>query len=776
MSLEIGFLFAVLAVMVYLFLTERLPIDLTAFLGLVVILFAGFIEPQEAFKGFSSTAVITMLSIFILSGALDQTGLADIVGRHVHAMVGAREVPLIITIMVAAGLLSAFANNIAATAVLLPAVASIAHRSGLSPSRFFMPLSFGAILGGTTTMVGTPPNILAAEMLRDRGLEPFSLFSFTPMGLLILASGVVFMVTIGRRLLPNVATRPAPSGGGDLAKVYQLHERLFSIQIPAGSRLDGVTIGQSRIGRTLHVQVVAVLRGGQKIVAPGGGQILRSGDTLLVEGKLKDMKELVRVKGVTVHKAKLDELPRPSRGVSGIRLRVAGGSSLIGKTLASAGFRGRFGVHIAGIQRGGELLEGMIEEVEIKEGDRLLGLGTKDKLEELKGSDEFEVRAVGLTAVQQLQEQLYMIRVPKDSPLIGTTIGSPHFAEVAGVVVGGLIRGHETLLAVSPDEVIREDDRLLITGEPSHIVELLELGEVELKSESEDSIIETDEVGIVEVALSPRSPLLGQTLRELEFRDRYGLQVMAIWRRGRPYRTRIAGMRLEFGDALLLQGPWDRIRRMAADPDSVVLTQNAVRPKRTKKAPFALGALVLMIAMVVTGFQPIHVASFSAATLAVLFGAIRMEEAYRVVEWRAIFLVAALLPVGTAMERTGAAIYLAGGVSSAAGALGPYGILASLVLLSSLLSQALDGAPAVVLLTPVALQIAEQMDLSPYPIMMGVGLAASAAFMTPFSHKANLLVMGAGGYKATDYIRVGTPLTIILLAMLVLLVPVFFPF
>jgi di/tricarboxylate transporter len=183
MSLEIGFLFAVLIVMVYLFLTEKLPIDLTAFLGLVFIVLTGYVGPKEAFSGFSSTAVITMLSIFILSGALDQTGLADMVGRRVHAMIGAREVPLIIMIMLVAGLLSAFANNIAATAVLMPAVASIAHRSGLSPSRFFMPLSFGAILGGTTTMVGTPPNILAAEMLRDRGMEPFSLFSFTPMGL-----------------------------------------------------------------------------------------------------------------------------------------------------------------------------------------------------------------------------------------------------------------------------------------------------------------------------------------------------------------------------------------------------------------------------------------------------------------------------------------------------------------------------------------------------------------------------------------------------------------
>jgi di/tricarboxylate transporter len=185
-------------------------------------------------------------------------------------MVGGKEVPLMITVMAIAGLLSAFANNIAATAVLMPAVASIAYRSGLSPSRLFMPLSFGAIFGGTMTMVGTPPNILAAEMLRDRGLEPFSLFDFTPLGLVILGVGIVFMITIGRRLLPDVAIRPAPAGAGDLAKVYQLHERLFSLEIPPGSSIAGKTLAESRIGATLHVQVVAVLSGTRKHAAPNG--------------------------------------------------------------------------------------------------------------------------------------------------------------------------------------------------------------------------------------------------------------------------------------------------------------------------------------------------------------------------------------------------------------------------------------------------------------------------------------------------------------------------
>jgi di/tricarboxylate transporter len=183
-----------------------------------------------------------------------------------------------------------------------------------------------------------------------------------------------------------------------------------------------------------------------------------------------------------------------------------------------------------------------------------------------------------------------------------------------------------------------------------------------------------------------------------------------------------------------------------------------------------------MIGLVVTGFQPIHVAAFTAASLVILAGALSMQQAYRVIEWRAIFLVAAVLPVGFDMERTGAATFLADTVTTTAGPLGPYFVLGALIVLASMLSQGLDGAPAVVLLAPVVIQMADQLDLSPYPLMMGVSLAASAAFMTPFSHKANLLVMGAGGYRSADYLKVGTPLTILLFVLLTLLVPVFFPF
>jgi di/tricarboxylate transporter len=183
-----------------------------------------------------------------------------------------------------------------------------------------------------------------------------------------------------------------------------------------------------------------------------------------------------------------------------------------------------------------------------------------------------------------------------------------------------------------------------------------------------------------------------------------------------------------------------------------------------------------MVGLVVAHVQPIHVAAFAAAVVVLLSRSITMEEGHRFIEWKAIFLVAAILPVGIAMERTGAALLLAETATGTAGALGPVAVLAVLAVLSSLLSQGLDGAPTVVLLGPVVLHTADQLGVSPYPLLMGVSLAASAAFMTPFSHKANLLVMGAGAYRAVDYLKIGTPLTVVVLALLTLLVPVFFPF
>jgi di/tricarboxylate transporter len=776
MTLEIGFLFALLAGMVYLFLTEKLPVDLTAFLGLVVLIFGGYLTAGEAFTGFASPAVITMLSVFIVGAALLETGVADLVGGRIHAIVGDSETRLIVVLMVVAGVLSAFMNNIAATAVLMPSVASIARHANLSPGRLFMPLAFGAILGGTTTLVGTPPNILAAEMLAERGLEPFSLFDFTPVGLAILAVGTVFMVTIGRKLLPAGEERgPAATGTRDLAGVYQLEERLFTIRIPEDSPLDGQTLLECRFGTTLGVKVLSISHQGRQRLAPEGDAVLRGGDVLTVSGRATDLEELLRLRSLEVERTQLAALPAAMRAIQGVRARLVAGSPLLGRTLRELRFHERFGLVVVGIRRQGTLHRAHLGTETLGAGDEVLALGSQADLEALSAAADFEVLEQGPEALADLQDQLWLIRIPPGSPIAGATIATSRLGELVGLTVIGLIRGHETLLALAADEPLAAEDRLLVTAEPDRIETLVQVGDVRLEDEAATPL-ETEEVGMVEVAVAPRSNVVGRTLTELDFRDRYGLLALALWREGQPLHVDFSHVPLRFGDALLLHGPRSKAKRLAAEPDFVVLSAGEQASRRTRRAPFALGALLLMVGLVAAGLQPIHVAAFTAASLAVLTGALTMQEAYRAIEWKAIFLVAAVLPVGLAMERTGAAMLLANLVATVAGPIGPYATLAALVLLASLLSQGLDGAPAVVLLAPVVIRTAEAMGISPYPMMMGVGLAASAAFMTPFSHKANLLVMGAGGYRSKDYLRVGSPLTVVLLAIIVAMVPMFFPF
>jgi di/tricarboxylate transporter len=433
-------------------------------------------------------------------------------------------------------------------------------------------------------------------------------------------------------------------------------------------------------------------------------------------------------------------------------------------------------VVVIGIQRGEELLREELAQIELRVGDEIVALGTREQLVELTEHPEMDVKEIGLSAVQELEKDLFVIVVPPDSPLIGVTVRESRIGELVGLTVAGIIRDGQTQLAISPDDPLRSGDQLLVAGDPSRLIHLLQLREAQIETTVPESSIESDTVGVVEGAVAPRSAAAGKTLAELDFRDRYGLQILAVWREGEAIERGLAHLPLRFGDAFLLQGSWEKIRKLARDPDFVVLAETEQGQRRPGKAPFALGGLLLMIAMVVLDFQPIYVAAFTAATLVVLSGALTMEEAYRAVEWRAIFLVAAVLPVGIAMEETGAAALLSSSVTSLAGPLGPYAVLSALVILASLLSQGLDGAPAVVLLTPVVLEAAAAMEISPYPLMMGVALAASAAFMTPFSHKANLLVMGAGSYRSMDYVKVGTPLTAVVLVVIILMVPIFFPF
>ena len=776
MTLEIAFLFGLLGVMVVLFLTEKLPVDVTAFAGLSLLVATGLVTPDEAFQGFSSPAVITMMSVFLLSAGLQYTGVADALGSRIYKVVGAREVPLIIAIMIVAGVLSAFMNNIAAAAVLLPAVVSLARKAGVPPSRLLMPLAFGAILGGTTTLVGTPPNLLASEVLTDQGLRPFGLFEFAPFGAALLAVGILFMITIGRKLLPDRSGGMAEMERANLAEVYRLEESLFSITIPEVSKLVDTTLAESQLGSLLGVQVVSIVRDGEEVLAPEGGFRLKAGDRLVVQGRRSDLRDSLELREIEAADLGSASMVSAAESVTGIVVRLAADSEFLGKSVRDLDIRERFRVTVVEIRRDGQPIRDGFVDLPFEAGDEVLALGPVALINELASRTEVDVVAEGREAIERLEEGLYVLRVSESSSMAGSSVAETRLRERFDLTIVGVVRGDETELVVSPNEPLHAGDKLLVTGRPTKIAQLLELGQVEVDDSTAGASLESDDVTLLEAVVAPRSAAVGHSLRELAFRKKYGLRALALWRGGEPLRSGLPDVKLRLGDGLLLHGRRDKVALLRADPDFVVLSEGDSGPQRRGRAVFAIGALLLMVGLVVAGIFPIQVAAFFAATLVILTRALHMHEAYRAIEWRDIFLVAAILPVGAAMERTGAAQLLASSVAGLAGDAGPYAVLLALMVLSSLLSQGLDGAPTVVLLGPVVISTAAQLGLSPFPLMMGVGLAASAAFMTPFSHKANLLVMGAGGYRSMDYVKVGTPLTLAVLAILTVMIPLLMPF
>jgi di/tricarboxylate transporter len=624
--------------------------------------------------------------------------------------------------------------------------------------------------------VGTPPNLLASEVLTDQSLRPFGLFEFAPFGLALLAAGVIFMVTFGRKLLPDRSGGMAEMERANLAEVYRLEDSLFSITIPEGSTLVGTTLAESRFGSVLGLQVVSVIREGEENLAPGGDYTMNAGDRLVVQGRRSDLQDRLELQDLEVAELGSTTMQSAATSVSGIVFRLTEDSDFLGKTVRDLDVRNRFRVTIVEIRRGGRSYRDGFTDLPFEVGDEILALGPVELINELASRTEVDVVAEGREAIERLEDGLYVLRVSGDSAMAGSTVAETRLRERWDLTIVGVVRGEETQLVVSPKEPLHAGDELLVTGQPAKVAQLLELGQVEVADKTPGASLESGDVTLLEAVVAPRSAAVDHSLRDLAFRKKYGLRALAIWRGGDPIRTGLPDIPLRLGDGLLLHGRRDKIPLLQADPDFVVLSEGDTGPRRPGRAPFAIAALLLMVVLVVAGIFPIQVAAFFAATLVILTRALHMHEAYRAVEWRAIFLVAAILPVGAAMERTGAAELLAGSVAGIAGDAGPYGVLLALMVLSSLLSQGLDGAPTVVLLGPVVVSTASQVGMSPYPLMMGVGLAASAAFMTPFSHKANLLVMGAGGYRSLDYLKVGTPLTIVILGILTFMIPLLMPF
>ena len=560
---------------------------------LLSLILTGLLTIEEAFSGFSNPAVITVWAIYIVSEGLFITGVADYLGQRILGISGNSQVRLTVVIMVAVGVMSAFMNNIGATAVLLPAIVAIGRKINIPASKLLIPLAFGSLLGGVTTLIGTPPNLLVSSALASAGFEPFTLFDYTPMGLIVMVSGITYFAVVGHRLLPSRKTRSAE----DLTADYKLRDYLTELKVLPVSTLIGKTIVETNLGEEYDLTVMGLMRDG--------------------------------------------------------RTRL-----------------------------------GILPNAHIKAGDILL----------VKGS---------ITRILDVQDR------------IGITI-DPH----------------------------------------------MRLSELDLKS---------PEASITEVVISQLADFAGKTLKEVDFRARYGLTVLAIWHKEESIVGRLSEVPLQLGDVLLVQGRRERLDFLRQDIAFLVLGPVTMEYRRVNKAFLSLLIFGGMILLVSTGILHIAAAAVLAAILMVLVGVLTMDEGYASIEWQSVFLIAGMLPLGIAMAKTGTAEFLSDQIIDLFGDLGPRGIMVGLFVLTTIITEFMSNAAAAVLVAPIAISSAISLGVAPQAFAMGVAIAASNSFLFPIGHQASVLVYGPGGYRFFDYTKVGLPLTLMIWVLLIIFLPLLWP-
>ncbi|MBI3240870.1 MAG: SLC13 family permease [Chloroflexi bacterium] len=592
MTPQIAIVFVILLIATTLLITEKLRSDVIALLTLSALGLTGLVGPQDVFAGFSRPAVITILSIFIITAGLERTGATRAIGNRLLRLAGASEARLIPLIMVAGAAFSLVMNNIAAGAVLLPAVVGITRQTDLKPSKLLMPLSFATMLGGMATLL-TTSNILVSNALREANLKAFSLFDFAPVGIPIVIVGILYMLLVGRRLLPE--RNPGGSGRAttprELAEVYGLKQGVSQVYVCAGSSMAGNPVKETGWSEKLGLTVIGVSRGGHVTLSPGKSFVILEGDVVLAGGQ----------------------------------------------------------------------------------------------------TDDTDLAYYGL---------------------------------------------------------IRTDD-------PTWKGDLA-----------------SDDVDLVELILSPRSEFINKTLKEINFRGKYGLSVLSIWRKGAAIRDALGDIPLQWGDALLAQGPHHKIKIVRADPNMLVLDEDDAPLVQPRKAPLAVLIVTAALALATFEILPIAEAAFAAALALVLAGCLTMDEAYRSIEWRSIFLIAGFIPLGIALEHSGAAALIGQALAAMLGRFGPVVMAGGLFLATTLILQVVGNVGSAVIFAPIAITAAQQMGSDPRAFAMAVALGTSMAFLTPTAHPVNVMMMGPGGYTVRDFIKVGWGLTAALFIVVVVVLPI----
>ena len=589
MTTDIAIVLALLLVAVILFSIERIPIEIVALLLVISLVLTNTLSVGEAFAGFGNDIVITIAGLFVLTGGLAKTGVIDEVGRRLHRTAGDSEFRITALIMFAAALCAAVMKNTTTTAMFLPVVLGIAARRGVSPSRLLMPLAFGAILGGTCTLIGTSTNLAVSGALPRYGLAPFTMFELTRVGVVIVGVGMLYMLLVGLHLLPRV--KPTQS----LTEQYHVRQYMTEVIVLDNSPLIDKTLAETRIGAELDLTVLGILRGDEQYrIAPHPRERIKASDLLLVQGRVED---ILRVK-------------------------------------SEAG-------------------------IEIKS-DFMLS----DSLLEGKGVELFE-------------------------------------------------------------------------------------------------------------AMVPRgSDLIGRTLKSLDFRQRYGVVVLAIDRHGVDLLSKISRVRLRFGDVLLIQGNRQHVESLAADGRILLFEEISNKQLRPAKRRWALLAFGVFIFFPLTHIVPLPIAVLFGAMILLASQALRVSEIYEIIDWRVIILIACMMSFGVAMEKTHADQYLADLIVRGTGAYGSLAVLSGFFLMTVALTQPMSNQAAALVMLPIAVKTALALGLNPRTFAITVTYAASCSFLTPLE-PACVLVYTPGHYRFFDFLKVGSILTIAVFVIVIWLVPVF---
>ncbi len=782
MTFEIALVLAILAIALVLFVSDVMRMDLVALLVLGALALTGLVTSEQAFDGFSNSAVITIWAMFILSEGLARTGIADIIGRQVLRVAGRREIPMIAVIMFTSALLSAFMNNIGVAALMLPVVADVSRRTRIPASRLLIPLAYGTLLGGQTTLF-TSHNLLVSEALARSGNEPFAIFDFTPVGGAIAIFGILFVAFAGRLLLPTTARtgRGRFRSQRSLRARYKLQEQSFLLRVPLDSVLVGKTLAQSRIGAATGLIILSLHRFGRSETLPNRQTVLRAGDSILVQGRLDQFRELQRYSELVIEREAPVLKSMVAAKVHYAEVQLAEGSPLVSELIRDAGFRSRFNVSVVGIRRKDRYRLTNLAFVPLRSGDRVLVQGEAEAIAALEKFTDFTSKedktAEQLGEQFKADERMFVVRVPKYSELADTTLEKSRLADVFDFRVLAIFRDGKLNFMPRSTEVLAGGDLLLIEGQHEDLDVLRGLQELEVETKLAPNVrsFDSERLTLMDATLDPRSNLAGKTVGELNFRERYGIELAGIWRQGNTLGGNLAEERLQIGDALLLLGPRDRLQLLSSDTDFLVLTPLGQEPPDTRRAPLAALIMLGVVVAIMTGFLSTPVAAVIGGSVMILTRCLTMDGAYRAIDWRAIFLIAGMLPLGTAMHQSGAAAFLAGQLLAVLGDANPWVVIMSLYVLTAIGTMMIPSAALVVLMSPIVLSTMADLGLRPEPAMMAIAIAAGASFISPVSHPANILVMGPGGYRFADYFRVGIPLLIVVFIVASVLMPIVWP-